>query len=104
MYNDEHDNDRPIPHPDDPDVGAGTTREDRFSQHSIPSKEGNEDWQPGKTPARPGTIGVGASEQPMSPSGTDGEDLTPHDMSSDLRNPQNGPTPPPEERPYHGPR
>jgi hypothetical protein len=105
MSPDPENEDRAIPHPDDPDTGAGTAREDRFGTHNVPAKDhGNEDWQPGKTPARPGTIGVGASEQPMTPSGTDGEDVTPHDMSSDIQNPQHEPPPPTEERPYHGPR
>ena len=96
--------DRAIPHPADPDTGGGTAREDRFAVHSIPAKSDDEALAPGKTPARPGSIGAGKSEQPMSPTGTDGEDVTPHDMSSDLHNPQNGPPPPTEDRPYHPPR
>ena len=82
----------PASHPDDPNMG--TPRDDKFYEHSIPSADPDRENQPGMTSARPGTLSGGASEMPTTPTAPnetpEDEASIPHDMSSDMRNPQHG--------------
>lgn len=78
----------PRPNPDDPNMG--THRDDKFYTHSVPDQESSQHAPRGTNPAiNPGAIGGGQAQRATEPVGTAGEDVTPHDMSSDLRNPNN---------------
>jgi len=74
------------PHPNNPNIG--TPEEDRFSEHSIPTQD--KARQETVTSARPGTQSGGAGEKPTAPIKVDSDEKKPHNMSSDLSNPQNG--------------